>query len=217
MFDPPAEVPYASIPMSVVNSPAHRALAYEAALKSIVLLKNKNNVLPVSDRIKSICVVGPNAASADILLGNYYGISDTLTTLIEGIVSRAPEGIEIEYRPGCLLTQPSANPNDWSVYQAASADLTFACMGISPLLEGEEGDALLTKENGDRSDDRPARRAGGICQEDGAARRAHRAGAGRRVADFAGRARRPGGSDCVHLVPWAGRRQSGGRRPVWKG
>ena len=152
MFDPPAEVPYASIPMSVVNSPAHRALAYEAALKSIVLLKNKNNVLPVKDSVQSICVVGPNAASADILLGNYYGISDTLTTLIEGIVSRAPEGIKIEYRPGCLLTQPSANPNDWSVYEAASADLTFACMGISPLLEGEEGDALLTKENGDRSD-----------------------------------------------------------------
>jgi len=152
MFDPVERIPYASIPMSVVNNLQHRELAYQAALKSIVLLKNRDNILPVKDSVKSILVVGPNAASTDILLGNYCGISDTLTTLIEGIVGRAPEGIKVEYRVGCLLNQPSAIPNDWSVYEAANSDLTFACMGLSPLLEGEEGDAILTKENGDRSE-----------------------------------------------------------------
>jgi beta-glucosidase len=152
MFDPAEMVPYASIPMSVVNSPEHRRLAYEAALKSVVLLKNRNNILPVKDDVQSILVVGPNAASSDILLGNYHGISNTLTTLIEGIVGRAPEGIKVEYRPGCMLTQPNAIAQDWSVFTAASSDLTFACMGISPLLEGEEGDAILTRENGDRTD-----------------------------------------------------------------
>lgn len=152
MFDPAEMVPYTSIPMSVVNCPQHRQLAYQAALKSVVLLKNRNNILPIKDTVKSILVVGPTATSNEILLGNYYGLSDTLTTLIEGITARTPEGVKIEYRPGCLLTHPSANPNDWSVFEAANSDLTIACMGISPLLEGEEGDAILTRENGDRTD-----------------------------------------------------------------
>ena len=152
MFDPAEQVPYANIPLSVVNSPEHRALAYEAAVKSVVLLKNKNNLLPIQEDVKSIAVVGPNAASADILLGNYYGISDTLTTLIEGIVRRAPEGVKIEYRPGCMLTQPTANKMNWSVFEAAGSDITIACMGISPMLEGEEGKSILTKDNGDRND-----------------------------------------------------------------
>lgn len=152
MFDPPDRVPYASIPMSVVNSPEHRQLAYEAAVKSVVLLKNKNNTLPIGPQVRNMIVLGPNATSSDVLLGNYYGLSDSLTTLLEGITSRAPEGLGIEYRPGCPLTQSVSPIQDWSVFEASGADLTIACMGLSPLLEGEEGDAVLSAENGDRSD-----------------------------------------------------------------
>ena len=47
MFDPPEQVPFASIPESVINCAAHRALAHEAAVKSIVLLKNEDNILPL--------------------------------------------------------------------------------------------------------------------------------------------------------------------------
>lgn len=150
MFDPPEMVPYASIPMSVVGSPEHRALAQEAAAKSVVLLKNRGNILPVSEKVRTMCVVGPNAASIDVLLGNYNGMSDTFSTLLEGIVGRIPEGIKLEYRAGCTLTTPGNNPTDWSVYEAANSDLTIACMGLSPLLEGEEGDASLSEQNGDR-------------------------------------------------------------------
>jgi beta-glucosidase len=152
MFDPVAMVPYASIPMEVVGSEAHRRLAYEAAVKSVVLLKNRDNILPVQDTIRTMCVVGPTAATLDVLLGNYHGISDSFTTLLEGIFRNAPEGIKIEYRPGCMLTQSSKNPIDWSLHEAANSDLTIACMGISPLLEGEEGDAALSDQSGDRLD-----------------------------------------------------------------
>lgn len=152
MFDPAEMVPYASIPMSVVGCERHRQLAYEAAVKSVVLLKNRNNILPISDNVRTLAVVGPNAGNVDVLLGNYNGMNDSLTTLIEGITSRAPEGIKIEYRQGCTLTAAGNNPVDWSVHGAASSDLTIACMGISPLLEGEEGDASLSDENGDRRD-----------------------------------------------------------------
>ncbi|MBX3062683.1 MAG: glycoside hydrolase family 3 C-terminal domain-containing protein [Anaerolineae bacterium] len=150
MFDPPADVPYASIPVSVIGSPEHRQLAYEAAVKSIVLLKNKDNILPISKRAQRIMVVGPNATSVDVLLGNYHGLNDSMITLMEGIVARTPEGTELQYRPACLLDQPS-QVDDWSVVGAPTFDVIIACMGISPLLEGEEGHALLSREQGDRA------------------------------------------------------------------
>jgi beta-glucosidase len=151
MFDPPEQVPYSSTPMSVVGSRKHRTLAYRAALQSAVLLKNKDQALPIGPQVKSIFVTGPAAASLDVLLGNYYGIHDQMSTLIEGIAGRAPEGIKLEYRPGCLWTQQSAVPYNRAVDEAISADLTIICAGTSPLMEGEEGESLLTAENGDRT------------------------------------------------------------------
>jgi beta-glucosidase len=150
MFDPQEKVPYASIPMSVVDCQAHRDLAYEAAVKSVVLLKNKGNILPLSEAIRSIYVVGPNAANGDVLLGNYNGMNDSLSTLLEGITSRTPEGVKLGYRAGCTLTTPGNSERDWSVYEAASNDVTIACMGLSPLMEGEESDASLSEQDGDR-------------------------------------------------------------------
>ncbi|RPI25491.1 MAG: glycoside hydrolase family 3 protein [Chloroflexota bacterium] len=152
MFDPDELVPFASIPVSVVGCEEHRSLAYEAAVRSVVLLKNRNNILPVSKDVQLISVLGPSAASVDVLLGNYNGINNHLTTLLEGILQSAPKDIEIDYRIGCTLNQPSKSPTDWSVMAAARSDLVFACMGISPLLEGEEGDAAISDQNGDRLD-----------------------------------------------------------------
>jgi len=151
MFDPPNQVPYAATTMSVVGSKKHRDLAYRAALQSMVLLKNRNQVLPIGLQVKSIFVTGPAAASLDVLLGNYYGINDKMTTLIEGIVGRIPEGIKLEYRPGCMWTQESAVSYNRAEDEAISADLTIVCAGTSPLMEGEEGESLLTAENGDRA------------------------------------------------------------------
>jgi len=74
-----------------------------------------------------------------------------MRTLLEGIVSRVPEGVNLEYRPGCALNQPTLNPLDRTVLKAAQADVTIACMGLSPWLEGEESDAILA-EGGDRPD-----------------------------------------------------------------
>jgi beta-glucosidase len=152
MFDPPSEVPYASIPMSVVGCEAHRQLAYEAAAKSVVLLKNKDNILPIGDQVRSIFITGPTAANVDILLGNYFGLNTTLTTLLEGIVGCVPEGIRIEYHPGCQLTAPNAIPISWAPFMAERSDLTIACMGTSPLMEGEQGASILSAQEGDRSD-----------------------------------------------------------------
>ena len=151
MFDPQEDVPFASTPESVINCDAHRQLAYEAAVKSIVLLKNENNALPLRD-IRSMYVIGPTAANAEVLMGNYYGISESLTTLIEGVAARLPEGIRLEYRPGTLLLHVPATLSPWTTMDASRADIVIACMGLSPQMEGEEGDAIESTVNGDRTE-----------------------------------------------------------------
>ena len=151
MFDPEEQVPYASTPAGVVGCEAHRQLAYETAAKSLVLLKNRRNILPLGDRVRSMTVVGPNAGNVDVLVGNYNGINDTMTTVIEGIARRLPEGIRLQYRYGCPPVGRSENPQNYSVVESAGADVTIACMGLSPMMEGEEGEAIFTAEKGDRA------------------------------------------------------------------
>lgn len=151
MFDPPEMVPFASIPKSVICCSSHQRLAREAAVKSIVLLKNKG-ILPIRPEVKRISIVGPNAASVDILLGNYNGYNESLSTLLEGMIGRAPEGICLGYRIGVPLQQAAVKQSDWTMPEVMASDLTIACMGYSPLLESEEGDALLSTEKGDRAD-----------------------------------------------------------------
>ncbi|MFN2150974.1 MAG: glycoside hydrolase family 3 C-terminal domain-containing protein, partial [Anaerolineales bacterium] len=150
MFDPPEEVPYTSISMDVVACPEHRQLSYQTAVESIVLLKNKNNILPIKPETKKIFLTGPSATSLEVLLGNYYGFNNEMSTLLEGITGRLPEGMGMEYHPGALLKHPNAIERTWAPYMAQSADLTIACVGSSPMLEGEEGESLLTPLNGDR-------------------------------------------------------------------
>ncbi len=160
MFDPQEMVPFSSISMDVVGCQAHVDLAYEAAQKSVVLLKNKNNILPLKKDLRTVLVAGPSATSLEVLLGNYYGMNTKLTSILEGILGAVPEGVKLEYRQGCMLNQPNKVLMDWSVFEAASADVTIACVGFSPLLEGEEGDSILSDQNGDRlSIDLPAAQA----------------------------------------------------------
>jgi beta-glucosidase len=150
MFDPLEEVPFASISMDVVSCPEHRQLAYQAAVQSVVLLKNQNNILPIRPTTRSIFVTGPSATSLEVLLGNYYGFNDQMSTLLEGLTGRVPEGMGMDFHPGALLMHPNAIDKTWAPWMAQKADLTIACVGSSPLLEGEEGESLLTPNNGDR-------------------------------------------------------------------
>jgi len=152
MFDPSDMVPFASIPTSVVASKQNRELAYEAALESVVLLKNKDNILPIKPSTKKIFVTGPTATSIEVLLGNYYGFNDRMITLLEGIVGRVPEGMGMEYHSGSLLKHQREIKNTWAPDMALSSDIAIVCCGLSSFLEGEEGESLLSSQNGDRED-----------------------------------------------------------------
>lgn len=142
--------PWEYLSLEIVNSPAHRELARDAAVKSLVLLKN-NGVLPLNNsKIKKIYVTGPNAFNPEALVGNYYGVTSRVVTALEGISARIPEGITIDYRRGALLDREKENPVDWAIFEAASVDVTLAFMGLDSSLEGEEGDAIASVHKGDR-------------------------------------------------------------------
>jgi beta-glucosidase len=90
-FDPPGSTPYAKIPYSVVESAENKTLALQVARKSIVLLKNSGNVLPLLKNIKTLAVVGPNANDEEIMLANYHGYPTHVVTPLEGLQKKLPK------------------------------------------------------------------------------------------------------------------------------
>lgn len=152
LFDEKESNSYAQIPTSVIGCEKHRDLSRRIAQQSIVLLKNSNNVLPIPKNIRYLFVTGPHATSTEVLMGNYYGINEKMVTLLEGVVAKLEDGSFIQYKQGCLLDHENVNPIDWTTGDAAEADAVIAFLGISSLLEGEEGEAIASPTKGDRLD-----------------------------------------------------------------
>lgn len=105
MFDPEDQVPFSKIDISVLNSPWHKEIAELAAKKSIVLLKNQNNTLPLEKSIKTIAVIGPNANDDEVLLSNYNGIPFQSITPLEGIIKKVGKNTKVLYEKGCDLAE----------------------------------------------------------------------------------------------------------------
>jgi beta-glucosidase len=144
LFDPPEQVAYARISFSENDTAAHHALALRTSRESIVLLKN-NGLLPLNrSRIKNIAVLGVNANSVDMLLGNYSGTPSQPITILDGIKAVAGPGVKVTYDPGCplaLLPNEVALPAITytnALRAAAAADVVIYVGGLNPQLEGEE-------------------------------------------------------------------------------
>lgn len=147
-------VPAARMPARAefVPPPAHRALAREAATKSLVLLEN-DGALPIARSVRRIAVVGPNAADVEVLLGNYHGDPVAPVTILDGVRAAAgTRGVSVEVEPGVTLAGRSLARLPAAVAAARAADLVIAVVGLSPRLEGEEGDPDGANPAGDRRD-----------------------------------------------------------------
>jgi beta-glucosidase len=150
-FDPEETVPYATIPLEVVACEAHRRLAFEAAVQSIVLLQNRRECLPLGGDCRSILVTGPLATSVEAMLGNYSALGGAISTPLEGLAGRIAEGVRLDYRKGCLLDRPRPNPSNWTAFEAVKCDAVICCLGLTPDVENEEGDAIESAHRGDRA------------------------------------------------------------------
>jgi len=157
-FDPPAKVKYAQIKYDVLDCPTHRKLTLDAAHKSIVLLKNENNLLPLQKTLKRIAVIGPNADAREILLGNYNGTPPFIVSPVEGIRAKLGKKTHVDYIHG---TTHLPRGGSWlgtaergfaeAVKATELADVAILCLGLSPTIEGEEGDAMNSDAGGDRT------------------------------------------------------------------
>jgi len=105
MFDPPALVPYSKVTPAENDSEPHRQLALRVSRESIVLLRNKNSLLPLKRTYRTIAVIGPNADSLDALLGNYNGTPSKPVTVLGGIRKRFAAS-KITYAEGIGLIGP---------------------------------------------------------------------------------------------------------------
>ncbi|MGD1086258.1 MAG: glycoside hydrolase family 3 N-terminal domain-containing protein, partial [Verrucomicrobiota bacterium] len=98
-FDPPDQVPFSKIPLSVICSPEHRQLSLRTEREAIVLLQNKGDFLPLDrSKIKSIAVLGP---AADIFTaGGYSGRATTPVTPLAGVKNRMAPATEVVFVNG---------------------------------------------------------------------------------------------------------------------
>ncbi len=144
MFDPPEIVKYAQIPFSVLDCEKNKQLAKETALKSMVLLKNENNLLPLKKNIGTVAVIGPNSDQSFVLLGNYNGNPSDPITPLGGIKEKLAGSSEVLYAQGCewaadMPGQRTAEDLKTEALEVAKkANIIIMCMGITPRLEGEE-------------------------------------------------------------------------------
>ena len=149
-FDKTSSSPYASYNADSISNAAHTALARKVAQQSMVLLKNKDQILPLKkSKYSSITVLGTNAASLDVLAGSYHGVSSKMVNFVEGITAAVGMDTRVEYDLGSSYTDTTHFGGIWA---AGNSDITVAVIGLSPVLEGEAGDAFLSPTKGDKPD-----------------------------------------------------------------
>jgi beta-glucosidase len=108
-FDPQERLPWSKIPLDIIDGPAHRALALKVAQQSIVLLENKNKLLPLDPKkLKRVAVIGPRIDR--INTNNYNGRFRDGITPLQGLKDRLPQDCEVTHTDGGFL---GGKPHSW--------------------------------------------------------------------------------------------------------
>jgi beta-xylosidase len=121
--------------VKIVNSQPHRELAAEAARRSIILLKNENNLLPLDrNRMKSIAVIGPNADRAH--LGGYSDDPGRGISVLQGVTDKVGDKIKVTHATGCRITKEGG---DWWADSAHLSDSTEDTKLIAEAVDAARG------------------------------------------------------------------------------
>ncbi|KAK9665621.1 hypothetical protein RND81_14G124300 [Saponaria officinalis] len=138
--DPSKDTSFGKFGPHQVCSDEHQNLALEAARNGIVLLKNAENLLPwPKNSTYSLAVVGPNANSLEVLLGNYEGFPCKTTTILEAVQGRL-KGVNVKYHPGCDSVECSTAQIDEVVNIVKDVDYVILVMGLDQTQEREKLD-----------------------------------------------------------------------------
>lgn len=154
------ENPYDAISFLEADSHAMQELNTKTALKSVVLLKNQENLLPLNPKaIQTIGVIGPNANSRKALVGNYEGTASRYITVLEGIQDYLGDQARVLFSEGCHLYKERINGRGIGNDRLAEvkgicehSDVIICCMGLDAGLEGEQGDKSNQFASGDKPD-----------------------------------------------------------------
>jgi beta-glucosidase len=155
MFDPAQMVRYDAISPWDNDTAAHQTLAQRVARESLVLLKNED-ALPLRKSLMKVAVIGPNADSIDVLLGDYEGTPSRPVTVFRGIRAKLPSHVDVQSLQGCAYVVPGNDAEEQraqAITLARQADAVIFVGGISPQLEGEEKESETVEgfDAGDRT------------------------------------------------------------------
>lgn len=136
----------------IVHNQEHQAIALEAARQSIVLLKNENNILPLSKTLQSVAVIGPNADEQKELICRYGPANAPIKTVYNGIKEALPKA-KVIYKKGCDIidphfpeseiltfekTQEEQNMMDEAIEAAKASEVVIMVLGGSEVTVREE-------------------------------------------------------------------------------
>ncbi|MCB2406557.1 glycoside hydrolase family 3 N-terminal domain-containing protein [Hymenobacter lucidus] len=138
LFDDPYKFSDLKREKKVLNDPKHRVAARDIARKSVVLLKNDNNTLPLAAPPK-IAVIGPLAKAKRDLAGSWIVLADTnqITSVYDGLVQRAGKKSQVLYAKGCDVMGDSRAGFAQAVATAQAADVVVLAVGETWDMSGE--------------------------------------------------------------------------------
>ncbi len=124
---------------TTVKSPELMELARDAARKSMVLLKNEGDVLPLSKSVRRIALIGPLANDQNELMGSWKarGEAEDVVTVLQGLKNKLGNSATITYARGCDWSKPDKAGFAEAVKAAGEADVVIAVMGEKALFSGE--------------------------------------------------------------------------------
>jgi len=139
LFDNPYKNCDAILESQMLLNPEHITAARDLARKSIVLLKNKGQVLPLSPEVKKIAVIGPLADSQDDMMGGWsvLGEGKDVVTLLEGIKQAVSPATQILYAKGCNIDDRNEPDFTEALVAASKADAVVLVIGEDRGLSGE--------------------------------------------------------------------------------
>lgn len=144
------ENPYVTIDhaVNVTHTEDHQEIALQAAREGIVLLKNKNNLLPLKKNIRSVAVIGPNADHERNQLGDYTArvVLQDIVTILEGIKEKVSPKTKVVYVKGCDVIGDDVNEISKAQKAAKNADIAVVVLGENewqtPEKKGTSGEAF---------------------------------------------------------------------------